>query len=142
MRRFNKLLAGASWMAEYGDPDVPAEWSYLQAYSPYHNLDFTGDTRYPPLLVTTSTKDDRVHPYHARCFVKRMGDVRDLHNRVNNIEVVAEGSDKDVVDVDVHLGKSRDVLMSDGLFYYENIEGGHGGAADNPQQAFMTVCLF
>ena len=60
--------------------------------------------------MTTSTKDDRVHPYHARCFVARL--------------------------LDVQAKQDRGV---DNVFYYENIEGGHGGAADNPQQAFMNV---
>ncbi len=61
-------------MAEYGDPDKTEEWAYMQQYSPYHNVDKV--VRYPPLLCTTSTRDDRVHPYHARCFVKRLLDVR------------------------------------------------------------------
>lgn len=64
MRRYNQLLAGASWMAEYGNPDVPAEWEYIRRYSPYHNL--RDDARYPTVLFTTTTRDDRVHPAHAR----------------------------------------------------------------------------
>ena len=92
-------------MAEYGNPDVEEEWKYLKRYSAYHNIDKDG-TLYPPIIVLTSTKDDRVHPYHARCFVKRLRDVGAPH-----------------------------------VLYYENIEGGHGGAADNKQQAFMT-CLY
>ena len=63
MRRFHLLLAGASWAAEYGDPDDPSDWAYLQAFSPYHNV---GAGPYPPVLFTTSTRDDRVHPGHAR----------------------------------------------------------------------------
>ena len=59
MKRYSKLLAGASWMAEYGNPDTD-DWLYLQQYSPYHNVQL--NVKYPPLLVTTSTKDDRVHP--------------------------------------------------------------------------------
>ena len=64
MRRYNQLLAGASWMAEYGNPDVPEEWSYISRYSPYHNL--RAGTEYPRVLFTTTTRDDRVHPGHAR----------------------------------------------------------------------------
>jgi len=104
MRRFNKLLAGASWMAEYGDPDT-SDWSFLSAFSPYHNID--RDASYPPMLLTTSTRDDRVHPYHARAFVARL----------------------------------EEAGVCDELLYYENIEGGHGGAADPKQQAFM-MCLY
>jgi prolyl oligopeptidase len=104
MKRYSHLLAGASWMAEYGDPDVAEEWAYLMQYSAYHNIDpVSANTSYPPLLMMTSTKDDRVHPYHARCFVKRLEDI----------------------------GCSN-------VLYYENIEGGHGGAADSKQSSFMT----
>ena len=95
---------GASWVAEYGDPDKPEEWAYLKRYSAYHNIDPTGAKKYPPLLMTTSTRDDRVHPYHARSFAKRL----------------KENGAPDVM-------------------YYENVEGGHGGAADAKQQAFMTT---
>ena len=70
MRRYHELLAGASWMGEYGDPDDPAEWSYLARYSPYHNV--FADRRYPRVLFTTSTRDDRVHPGHARKMAARM----------------------------------------------------------------------
>jgi len=101
MQRYHKLLAGASWMGEYGDPDVPAEWAYLQKYSPYHNV--KKDVTYPRTLFTTSTRDDRVHPGHARKMVAKMKQ------------------------------QGHDVL------YYENIEGGHGGAANNQQRAFMTA---
>jgi prolyl oligopeptidase len=64
MRRYSKLLAGASWIAEYGDPDDPADWAFLQTYSAYH-LAVPG-RRYPPILLATTRKDDRVHPGHAR----------------------------------------------------------------------------
>ena len=64
MRNYHTMLAGASWMAEYGDPDVPDEWEYIRTYSPYHNL--KEEVEYPEVLFTTSTKDDRVHPGHAR----------------------------------------------------------------------------
>ena len=70
MRRYHELLAGASWMAEYGDPDDPDEWAFIEGFSPYHNL--FRDVSYPRLLVTTSTRDDRVHPGHARKMVARM----------------------------------------------------------------------
>jgi prolyl oligopeptidase len=64
MRRYNQLLAGASWMAEYGNPDIPEEWEYIRRYSPYHNV--RADATYPKVLFTTTTRDDRVHPGHAR----------------------------------------------------------------------------
>lgn len=104
MQRYHTLLAGASWMAEYGNPDTD-DWDFLQKYSPYHNIDETRE-KYPNVLLTTSTRDDRVHPAHARKMVKKMWDK-------------GEGKDWPV-------------------FYYENIEGGHGGAADSKQSAFMT----
>ena len=66
MKRYNHLLAGASWMDEYGDPDKPSEWAYISKYSPYQNL--RKEKVYPPILITTSTRDDRVHPGHARKF--------------------------------------------------------------------------
>jgi prolyl oligopeptidase len=69
MKRFNKLLAGASWMAEYGDPDGD-DWEFIREYSPYHNL--RKDIDYPKPFFTTSTRDDRVHPAHARKMVARM----------------------------------------------------------------------
>jgi len=70
MRRYNKLLAGASWMAEFGNPDVPEEWAYIKQYSPYQNV--SADKKYPQVLFCTSTRDDRVHPGHARKMVARM----------------------------------------------------------------------
>jgi prolyl oligopeptidase len=70
MRRFNKLLAGASWMAEYGDPDVPEQWAYIQTWSPYHLL--RKDAKYPTPFYWTNTRDDRVHPAHARKMVAKM----------------------------------------------------------------------
>lgn len=73
MKRFNKLLAGASWMGEYGNPDIADEWDYIKTYSPYHNL--SKDTQYPKVLFTTSTRDDRVHPAHARKMVAKMKDM-------------------------------------------------------------------
>ncbi|MEM6784628.1 MAG: prolyl oligopeptidase family serine peptidase, partial [Bacteroidota bacterium] len=70
MRRYHTLLAGASWMAEYGDPDNPDEWAYIRQYSPYQNLD--ADADYPRVLFTTTTRDDRVHPGHARKMAAKM----------------------------------------------------------------------
>ncbi len=64
MRRYSKLLAGASWVAEYGDPDKAEEWAFLQTYSAYHQAE--PGKRYPPILLATTRKDDRVHPGHAR----------------------------------------------------------------------------
>lgn len=104
MRRYNKLLAGASWMDEYGNPDKPDEWGYIQKYSPYQNV--RKDAHYPRVLFTTSTRDDRVHPGHARKMVARMKE------------------------------QGHDIL------YYENIEGGHGGAANNKQAAYMNALAY
>ncbi len=101
MQRYHTLLAGASWMGEYGNPDDPKEWQFIQTFSPYHNV--KADVKYPRTLFTTSTRDDRVHPGHARKMVAKMKQ------------------------------QGHDVL------YYENIEGGHGGAANNAQRAFMTA---
>ena len=70
MLRYNKLLAGASWMAEYGDPDEAKMRSFIQTYSPYHNLH--AQKHYPKVFFVTSTKDDRVHPGHARKMVAKM----------------------------------------------------------------------
>jgi prolyl oligopeptidase len=107
MRRYHRLLAGASWMAEYGDPDVPDEWAYISEYSPYQNLRAPdGERPYPPVLFTTSTRDDRVHPAHARKMVARMRELG--HSAVD---------------------------------YYENIEGGHGGASNNEQSAFRWALV-
>ncbi|HSM21539.1 MAG TPA: prolyl oligopeptidase family serine peptidase, partial [Rubrivivax sp.] len=71
MRRYHRLLSGASWMAEYGDPDRPDEWAYISRYSPYQNVP-DGSTRLPAVLFTTSTRDDRVHPGHARKMAARL----------------------------------------------------------------------
>ncbi len=101
MKRYHLLLAGNSWMAEYGNPDVPAEWDWIKAYSPYQNV--KKDAKYPKVLFTTSTRDDRVHPGHARKMAARM------------------------------MEQGHDVL------YYENIEGGHGGAANNEQRAHLQA---
>lgn len=105
MQRFNKLLAGASWMGEYGNPDVPAEWAYIQKYSPYQNV--KAGVTYPNVLFITSTRDDRVHPGHARKMAAKMLDQG--HKNV---------------------------------WYYENTEGGHGGAANNAQRADMSAITY
>ena len=104
MRRYHRLLAGASWIAEYGDPDDAAQWAFISRYSPYHNIKV--ETKYPRILFTTSTRDDRVHPGHARKMAARL----------------------------LELGHE--------VLYYENIEGGHGGAADNAQRAFVQALEF
>jgi prolyl oligopeptidase len=70
MKRYSHLLAGASWVEEYGDPDRPEDWAYLQTFSPYHNLQ--AGMPYPPVLFMTTTRDDRVHPGHARKMFARM----------------------------------------------------------------------
>ena len=70
MLRFHKLLAGASWIAEYGNPDIPEERAWIEAYSPYQNL--RAGQPYPEVFINTSTKDDRVHPGHARKAVARL----------------------------------------------------------------------
>ena len=114
MRRYSHLLAGASWMAEYGNPDEQEEWEYLRQYSAYHN--FGVGSKYPPLLMMTSTRDDRVHPYHARCFVKRMLDIQDAQKSIG--------------------------IAREGVYYFENIEGGHGGAADNKQAATNNALIY
>ncbi len=72
MHRFNKLLAGASWMGEYGDPDT-SDWEFIKKYSPYQNV--TKDAKYPEVFFMTSTRDDRVHPGHARKMAAKMMDM-------------------------------------------------------------------
>jgi prolyl oligopeptidase len=104
MKRYHLLLAGASWVAEYGDPDNPADWEFISEYSPYQNISAT--RQYPPVLMTTSTRDDRVHPGHAR-----------------KMTAALEAAGQQV-------------------WYYENIEGGHAGAADNEQLAFKSALSY
>lgn len=70
MLRYTELPPGASWMAEYGDPAKPEEAVWLAAYSPYQHV--SADAAYPPVLLTTSTADDRVHPGHARKMAARL----------------------------------------------------------------------
>jgi prolyl oligopeptidase len=110
MRRYHRLLAGASWMSEYGDPDRPEHWAWMSRYSPYQNIPgaqaLPPGVRLPAVLFTTSTRDDRVHPAHARKMTAR------LRERGHE------------------------------AWLYENIEGGHGGAADNAQRADMMALEF
>ncbi|MFT4253960.1 MAG: prolyl oligopeptidase family serine peptidase [Caulobacter sp.] len=73
MIRYTQLPAGASWIGEYGDPAIPAERAWIEKYSPYQNL--KSGVKYPLAYITTSTKDDRVHPGHARKFAARLGDL-------------------------------------------------------------------
>lgn len=70
MKRYHKLLAGASWVAEYGNPDDPKEWDFISKYSPYQNV--KAGVKMPKVLFVTSTRDDRVHPAHARKMMARM----------------------------------------------------------------------
>ncbi|NJB69805.1 prolyl oligopeptidase [Saonia flava] len=90
MQRYNKLLAGASWMGEFGNPDVPEEWEYLKKYSPYHNL--KEGVSYPEVFFYTSTRDDRVHPGHARKMVAKMIEMGNPIYYYENIEGGHAGS--------------------------------------------------
>jgi prolyl oligopeptidase len=74
MIRYTQLPAGASWIGEYGDPAIPAERAWIETYSPYQNL--KAGVKYPLAYITTSTKDDRVHPGHARKFAARLDDLK------------------------------------------------------------------
>ena len=104
MKRYHKLLAGASWMAEFGDPDIPEQWEYIKSYSPYQNL--ASEVEYPAVFFYTSTRDDRVHPGHARKMAARMEE----------------------------LGQE--------VWYYENMEGGHGGSTTNDQLAYRLALAY
>jgi prolyl oligopeptidase len=70
MQRYIYLPAGASWIDEYGDPSRPDEWAYIARYSPYNNV--KSGVKYPLVMITTSTLDDRVHPGHARKFAAKL----------------------------------------------------------------------
>nr|WP_211876962.1 prolyl oligopeptidase family serine peptidase [Plastoroseomonas hellenica] len=70
MRRYSRLLAGSSWIAEYGDPDKPEEWNFVRHISAYHNA--APGQPYPSILIATTRKDDRVHPGHARKFAAKL----------------------------------------------------------------------
>lgn len=104
MLRYQKLLAGASWMDEYGDPEDPKMRKVIEKYSPYQNI--LAQKSYPEVFFLTSTKDDRVHPGHARKMVAKMRS------------------------------------MNHPLFYFENTEGGHGGAANIEQRILWNSLEF
>jgi prolyl oligopeptidase len=105
MKRYIHLDAGASWIAEYGNPDDPKQWSFIQTFSPYQNLH--KDTHYPPVLFYTTTSDDRVGPAQARKMAAKM-----------------EG------------------MGIPNVWFYENLEGGHGAGADNKQSAHMHAMVY
>ncbi|MBN8842040.1 MAG: prolyl oligopeptidase family serine peptidase [Sphingomonadales bacterium] len=90
MKRYSKLLAGASWMAEYGDPDRAEDWGWLRRYSPYHNV--VSDRVYPRPFILTSTKDDRVHPAHARKFAARLEELGHAFYYYENVDGGHAGS--------------------------------------------------
>jgi prolyl oligopeptidase len=93
-------------MAEYGNPDLEEDWAFISRYSPYHQVPPAagdGAKKLPPMLLVTSTRDDRVHPGHARKMAARL------------------------------MERGHPVL------YWENLEGGHSGAADNGQRARMQA---
>jgi prolyl oligopeptidase len=115
MKRYHRLLAGASWMAEYGDPDDPDDWAFIARYSPYQNL--RAGQPLPALLLTTSTRDDRVHPGHARKTAARLYELG-------------------------YRAPAADAPRRGDVYYHENIEGGHGGAADNAQRADKLALEF
>jgi len=104
MKRYSHLSAGASWMAEYGNPDT-ADWDFIKTISPYQNV--KADGKYPPVLFYTTTSDDRVGPVQARKMAAKMIDM-----------------------------KLPDV------WFYENLEGGHGAGADNKQSATMHALAY
>lgn len=104
MKRYTHLSAGASWIAEYGDPDTD-DWNFIRGFSPYHNV--KPDADYPPVLFYTTTSDDRVGPVQARKMAAKMLQ----QGRVN-------------------------------VWFYENLEGGHGGGADNRQSATMHALAY
>jgi prolyl oligopeptidase len=70
MKRYTHVAAGSSWIGEYGDPDLPGDWSFIKTFSPYQNVN--KDTKYPPVLFWTTTRDDRVGPAHARKMAAKM----------------------------------------------------------------------
>lgn len=92
MQRYSKLLAGASWIGEYGDPDVPQEWNYISKYSPYQNL--KPGMKLPPVMFYSTTRDDRVHPAHARKMAAKM---KAMHYKVEYFENVEGGHHGPVV---------------------------------------------
>jgi prolyl oligopeptidase len=104
MKRYTHLSAGASWMAEYGDPDT-ADWKFIQTFSPYQNV--KKDGHYPPVLFYTTTSDDRVGPVQARKMAAKM-----------------------------------QAMGHPNVWFYENLEGGHGAGADNRQAATMHALAY
>lgn len=104
MKRYSHMLAGASWMDEYGNPDKPEDWAYISKFSPYQNL--SKETKYPEPFFITSTKDDRVHPGHARKMAAKM------------------------------------IGMGHPVYYHETIEGGHGAASTNAQEADNWALMY
>lgn len=104
MLRYHKLLAGASWIGEYGDPNIPEECAALLKYSPYQNV--KPSVKYPTPFFVTSTKDDRVTPAHARKMAVRMAE------------------------------------QGHPFYYYENINGGHGGSANLAEAIHMRALEF
>jgi len=104
MKRYSHLLAGASWMAEYGDPDDPEDWKYIREWDPYENVREGVD--YPTPFYWTNTRDDRVHPAHARKMVAKLE---------------ATGHP---------------------VYYFENIEGGHGSGTVNTERAYINALQY
>ncbi len=104
MKRYTHLSAGASWMAEYGNPDT-ADWKFIQTFSPYQNV--KKDGHYPPVLFYTTTSDDRVGPVQARKMAAKM-----------------------------------QAMGHPDVWFYENLEGGHGAGADNKQAALMHALAY
>lgn len=102
MHRYHKLLAGYSWIAEYGNPDEEVDGAFIRKLSPYHKIN-SAETNYPMMFLNTSTKDDRVHPGHARKFAAKLKE---------------HGFD---------------------YIYHENIDGGHAGASNLKEVAFMKA---
>ncbi len=104
MKRYIHLSAGASWMAEYGNPDTD-DWKFIQTFSPYQNV--KKDGHYPPVLFYTTTSDDRVGPVQARKMAAKM-----------------------------------QAMGHKNVWFYENLEGGHGAGADNKQAALMHALAY
>lgn len=105
MRRYTKLSAGASWIAEYGDPDLEEEWEFIRGFSPYHLL--SDGVKYPPTLFYAATSDDRVGPVQARKMAALMQS-----------------------------------MGLPGIRYFENADGGHGGAVDNTHTARLQALIY
>ncbi|MDE2307411.1 MAG: S9 family peptidase [Xanthomonadaceae bacterium] len=105
MKRYTHLDAGASWIAEYGDPDDPKQWAFIKTFSPYRNV--RKDRHYPPVLFYTTTSDDRVGPAQARKMAAKM-----------------------------------QAMGHQSVWFYENLEGGHGAGADNRQAALMHALAY